>query len=71
VPTPPEESVWSEIDRIAGVPFSPQAASDADLGKPVMLTRAVPEQVAAFEVLATRVRELLDQPGPAASAAPG
>jgi ATP-binding protein involved in chromosome partitioning len=58
-PAPPEESIWGETERIVSVPFSPQAASDADEGRPVMLTRAVPEQVAAFELLAARVRERL------------
>jgi len=37
-------------------------------GRPVMLTRAVPGQVAAFELLASRMRELLDQPGLASGA---
>jgi ATP-binding protein involved in chromosome partitioning len=59
----PEDSVWSQIDRLASIPFSPQAAADADQGEPVMLTRAVPEQVAAFELLASRVRDHLAQPG--------
>ena len=52
----PAESIWGEIDRLASVPFSPQAAADADQGRPVMLTGAVPAQVAAYEVLASRVR---------------
>jgi ATP-binding protein involved in chromosome partitioning len=68
---PAEESVWGELDRLVSVPFSPQAAADADQGKPVMLTRAVPEQVAAFELLASRVAEQLAQPGPAGQAAGG
>jgi ATP-binding protein involved in chromosome partitioning len=68
---PAEESVWGELDRLVSVPFSPQAAADADQGKPVMLTRAVPEQVAAFELLATRLAAQLAQPGPADSAAGG
>jgi ATP-binding protein involved in chromosome partitioning len=64
-PAPPDESVWTQIERIVSVPFSPQAAADADQGKPVMLTRAVPEQVTAFELLAGRVREHLAEPGQA------
>ena len=64
-PAPLEESIWGETERIVSVPFSPLAASDADAGRPVMLTRAVPEQVAAFELLAARVTELLARPGPA------
>jgi ATP-binding protein involved in chromosome partitioning len=63
-PAPPEESIWGEVERIVSVPFSPLAASDADAGRPVMLTRAVPEQVAAFELLAARVQERLAEPGP-------
>ena len=66
---PAEESVWGELDRLVSVPFSPQAAADADQGKPVMLTRAVPEQVSAFELLASRVREQLAQPEPPGQAA--
>jgi ATP-binding protein involved in chromosome partitioning len=64
-PAPPEESIWSETERIVSVPFSPLAAADADAGRPVMLTRAVPEQVAAFELLASRVQERLASPGAA------
>lgn len=56
---PPDESVWGKLERLASIPFSPAAASDADEGKPVMLTRAVPEQVAAYELLAGRLRALL------------
>ena len=59
----PEESVWTSLERIVSVPFSPQAAADADQGRPVMLTRAVPEQVTAFELLARRVRDRLAPPG--------
>jgi ATP-binding protein involved in chromosome partitioning len=61
---PAEESVWGELDRLVSVPFSPQAAADADQGRPVMLTRAVPEQVTAFELLARRVAEQLAQQEP-------
>jgi ATP-binding protein involved in chromosome partitioning len=52
---PAAESIWGLVDRLASVPFSPAAAADADAGRPVMLTRAVPEQVAAFELLAAEV----------------
>ena len=47
-----QESVWSLIPRLASVPFSAQAARDADQGLPVMVTGAVPEQVAAYRSLA-------------------
>ena len=56
----PEESVWGQIDRLASIPFSPQAAADADEGRPVLLTGAVPAQVAAYEVLAGRVQAHLN-----------
>jgi ATP-binding protein involved in chromosome partitioning len=52
----PPDSIWGQIDRLASIPFSPQAAADADQGRPVMLTGSVPAQVAAYEVLASRVR---------------
>ena len=59
-PAAPEaDSVWSLIPRLASIPFSYQAARDADEGKPVMITRAVPEQVAAYQLLATKLRERL------------
>jgi ATP-binding protein involved in chromosome partitioning len=56
---PADESVWGLLERLVSIPFSPAAATDADLGKPVMLTRAVPEQVAAYELLARRLREVV------------
>jgi hypothetical protein len=52
---PEQESIWGLIPRLASIPFSHRAAADADLGRPVMVTGAVPEQVAAYEVLAERV----------------
>jgi ATP-binding protein involved in chromosome partitioning len=61
---PPDESIWDLTARLVSVPFSPQAASDADQGKPVMLTRAVPAQVAAYELLAGLVRAHLSPPAP-------
>jgi hypothetical protein len=41
------------------VPFSAQAAREADEGRPAMLTRAVPAQVAAYEELARHLRQTL------------
>jgi ATP-binding protein involved in chromosome partitioning len=58
-PAPEEESVWARIPRLVSVPFSSQAAHDADLGKPVMITRAIPEQVAAYEQLARQLRKTI------------
>jgi ATP-binding protein involved in chromosome partitioning len=70
-PAPPGDSVWEQVERIVSVPFSPAAAADADQGKPAMVTRAVPELVSAFELLASRVRKQLAQPGPSGRAAGG
>ncbi|MBO0838924.1 MAG: P-loop NTPase, partial [Actinobacteria bacterium] len=57
---PAEESIWGMVQKLASLPFSPQAAADADEGRPIMLTRAVPQQVAAFESLAATVAARLD-----------
>jgi ATP-binding protein involved in chromosome partitioning len=54
-----DESIWGLVDRLASVPFSPAAAADADQGRPVMLSRAVPAQVEAFERLAAEVASRL------------
>jgi ATP-binding protein involved in chromosome partitioning len=56
---PPRDSIWGQVTRLVRIPFSAVAASDADRGRPVMLTRAVPEQVSAYELLATEVDKLL------------
>jgi len=56
-PAPAEESVWSLIPRLASVPFSVKAARDADQGLPVMVTGAVPEQVAAYRYLARELSQ--------------
>lgn len=58
-PAPREESVWSRIPKLLSLPFSSSAAQDADLGKPVMITRAVAEQVAGYELLARQLQETL------------
>jgi ATP-binding protein involved in chromosome partitioning len=65
---PDEDSIWGLIPKLASIPFSYQAARDADDGRPVMITRAVPEQVAAYQLIAEQVRErLADLRGPAGS----
>ncbi len=65
---PDEDSVWALIPKLASIPFSYQAARDADDGRPVMVTGAVPEQVAAYQLIAERVRErLADLRGPGGS----
>jgi len=51
-PAPEPESIWGLIPRLASIPFSYQAARDADEGRPVMVTGAVPEQVAAYQLIA-------------------
>lgn len=62
-PAPHEESIWSRIPKLVSVPFSSSAAQDADLGKPVMITRAVAEQVAAYEMLARHIQDALSDGG--------
>jgi ATP-binding protein involved in chromosome partitioning len=65
---PEEDSIWGLIPKLASIPFSYQAARDADDGRPVMVTGAVPEQVAAYQLIAEQVRErLADLRGPAGS----
>lgn len=49
---PPQESIWGLIPKLASVPFSARAASDADQGLPVMVTGAVPGQAAVYQALA-------------------
>jgi ATP-binding protein involved in chromosome partitioning len=58
-PAPPDEAVWTRIPRLASVPFSAPAAADADRGLPVMVTRAIPEQVTAYELVAGHVRDAI------------
>jgi ATP-binding protein involved in chromosome partitioning len=54
---PAGETIWTRVPRLAGIPFSASAAADLDEGKPVMVTKAVPEQVSAYELVAGRVRD--------------
>lgn len=56
---PPDEAIWARTPRLASVPFSFRAATDADGGAPVMITRSVPEQVAAYEAVAGMLRAAL------------
>ena len=46
--------------KLARIPFDPKAAADADEGRPVMLTRSVTEQVAAYESAAAQLQHFLD-----------
>jgi ATP-binding protein involved in chromosome partitioning len=55
-PAPEREDIWDLIPKLVSVPFSPQAAADADAGEPVMVTGSVPEQIAAYKTLAETVR---------------
>jgi ATP-binding protein involved in chromosome partitioning len=59
---PPDQSVWGDLAKLASIPFSPQAAADADDGRPVLLTQAVPQQVAAYRALAAAVHAELGEP---------
>lgn len=63
----PEEDIWQSVDKLASLPFSLTAARDADQGRPVLVTRAVPEQVAQYERLALTVTQrIADASGTAA-----
>jgi ATP-binding protein involved in chromosome partitioning len=61
---PADESIWSELNRLASIPFSVQAAADADEGRPVMVTRSVPEQVSGYESAAAEVLRYLSSSKP-------
>jgi ATP-binding protein involved in chromosome partitioning len=58
------ESIWGPVSKLASIPFSPRAAADADEGRPVMVTRSVAEQVAAYESAAARLQPFLDAAEP-------
>jgi ATP-binding protein involved in chromosome partitioning len=58
-PAPAEEAIWTRIPKLASVPFSAQAALDADRGKPVMITHAVPGQVAAYQLIGRTIHAAL------------
>jgi ATP-binding protein involved in chromosome partitioning len=64
---PLQDSIWELVDKLASVPFSTIAARDADLGLPVLVTGAVPGQVAAYEVLAGRVHQRIADAGQASA----
>jgi ATP-binding protein involved in chromosome partitioning len=57
---PEQDSIWQLIPKLASIPFSYQAALAADEGRPVMITGAVPEQVAAYQLTAEELRRRLD-----------
>jgi ATP-binding protein involved in chromosome partitioning len=63
VPAPAQESIWARVPLLASIPFSARGAHDADNGQPVFVTRAVPEQVTAYESLAGQIAGVLRQPG--------
>ena len=62
-PAPEREDIWDLIPKLASVPFSPQAAVDADQGRPVLVTGSVPEQVAVYKALAETVLRKLNAGG--------
>ena len=55
-PAPDTGNIWGQVAKLASLPFSPQAAADADQGLPVMISRSSPEQTAAFESAAALVQ---------------
>lgn len=55
------DSIWTQVPKLASIPFSPQAAADADQGLPVMISRSSPEQTAAFESAAIQVQQHLNR----------
>jgi ATP-binding protein involved in chromosome partitioning len=57
---PEDDSIWQLIPRLASIPFSYQAARDADEGRPVMVTGAVPEQTSAYRLIAEQIRQRLN-----------
>jgi ATP-binding protein involved in chromosome partitioning len=62
-PAPERDDIWDLMEKLASVPFSPQAAADADQGSPVMVTGSVPEQVATYQSLAETVLRRFDAGG--------
>jgi ATP-binding protein involved in chromosome partitioning len=60
---PAGEAIWTRVPRLANVPFSATTAADADAGKPVMVSKAVPEQVSAYELIARQVRDAVGAAG--------
>ena len=60
---PANEAIWTRVRRLTSVPFSAAAAADADAGKPVMVSKAVPEQVSPYELLAGKVRDAVRSAG--------
>jgi hypothetical protein len=55
----PDSSQQVPVIAVAAVPFSHQAARGADEGRPVMVTGAVPEQVAACQLIAEQISQRL------------
>ncbi len=51
----PRSTYAGPFPRLASIPVSHQAAQDADEGRPVMVTGAVPAQVAAFQLIAEQL----------------
>jgi len=64
-PAPAEDSIWGLIPKLASTPFSAQAARDADQGRPVMITGAVPGQAAAYRALAGELWAEITRPAAA------
>ena len=62
-PAPLEETIWTRTPKLASIPFSTRAAQDADRGQPVMITQAIPEQVAAYQLVARKIQTALSSGG--------
>ena len=50
------------VIAVASIPFSYQAARDADEVRPVMVTGAVPEQVAGYRLIAEQIGRRFTNP---------
>jgi ATP-binding protein involved in chromosome partitioning len=58
-PAQADQAIWTRVPKLVSVPFSAAAARDADRGQPVMVSRAVPEQVTAYQHVAATLRDAL------------
>lgn len=62
-PAPAGEAIWDKVPKLASLPFSSLAAQDADNGRPVMLTKAVAEQVTGYQQVAREIQAALGAAG--------
>jgi ATP-binding protein involved in chromosome partitioning len=59
VPAPEAEAIWARVPKLASIPFSARGAQEADNGMPMLISRTVPAQVAAYEALAAIAADLV------------